>query len=122
MLGFLKQFGLGMVYILCSPLVLVFLCLWALYNLILFVIELIRALKSFFKGQSFFAEFPEDIEAKKILSIEAINGMQNQAISLGSPTITIENASFNIPQTNLNVNDNRPTLSRPTLDDEANKK
>lgn len=73
MLDFLKRFGLGILYVLISPFVLVFLFGWAVFTLGIFFVEIFKGVKSFFKGKKFFAEFPEDIEAKRILSLEPYN-------------------------------------------------
>ncbi len=70
MIDFLKRFGLGILYILVSPFAIAFLVLWTLYTIVVFIIELIHGIRSFFKGRKFFDEFPEDIEAKKILNLE----------------------------------------------------
>lgn len=70
MLDFLKRFGLGIVYVLLSPFIALFLILWALYALIIFFVQLFKSVKSFFSGHKFFEEFPEDIEAKRILELE----------------------------------------------------
>ncbi|MCQ2792180.1 MAG: hypothetical protein MJ208_01505 [Bacilli bacterium] len=88
MLDFLKRFGLGIVYVLISPFVLVFLACWAIFNLGIFAYELIQALGSFFKGKKFFAEFPEDIEAKRILSLEPYNNDPNQTAPVINQTPT----------------------------------
>jgi len=70
MLAFLKRFGLGILYIVISPFLLAFLLLWTLYTIGIFVVELFNGIKSFFKGRKFFQDFPEDIEAKRILSLQ----------------------------------------------------
>lgn len=77
MLDFLKRFGLGIVYILLAPFALLFLILWTLYTIVIFVIEIIHGLKSFFTGHKFFDEFPEDVEAKRILSIQEFTNTEN---------------------------------------------
>jgi len=70
MLDFLKRFGLGILYVVISPFLIAFLVFWALYLIGIFFIELFKSIKSFFKGRKFFQEFPEDIEAKRILNLE----------------------------------------------------
>ena len=93
MLDFLKRFGLGILYVLISPFVLVFLVLWAIFNLGLFFIEISKGIISFFKGKKLFPEFPEDVEAKRILSLEpfsnnepAVNNPQPQPVNNPNPT------------------------------------
>lgn len=78
MLDFLKRFGLGILYVLISPFLLIFLALWALYTLGIFFIELVKSFASFFKGKKFFPEFPEDVEAKRILSLEPYSNNEAQ--------------------------------------------
>lgn len=121
MLSFLKRFGLGMLYVLCSPLILAFLCLWAASNFLIFLIELCRAIKSFFKGRAFFVEFDEDIEAKKILSIEAINGGPNSSIVTPNMTMAIANMVSSQSAANIqpSFNNQQPMLSKPSINDEA---
>ena len=77
MLDFLKRFGLGILYVLISPFLLAFLLLWLLFDLGIFFVELFKGLVSFFKGQKLFPEFPEDIEAKRILSLEPFTNDQS---------------------------------------------
>ena len=77
MLDFLKRFGLGILYVLISPFVILFLLLWAIFDLGICLIEIVKAFISFFKGKRFFPEFPEDIEAKRILSLEPFTNEQN---------------------------------------------
>lgn len=77
MLAFLKRFGLGLVYILLSPFFALFIVCWAIYTIIIFIIEIVKGIKSFFKGKKFFEPFPEDIEANKILSLEPYKMNQN---------------------------------------------
>lgn len=77
MLDFLKRFGLGILYVLISPFVIAFLLLWAIFDLGLFFVGLTKGFISFFKGHSFFPEFQEDVEAKRILSLEPYVENQN---------------------------------------------
>lgn len=77
MLDFLKRFGLGILYVVISPFLVAFLLLWALYTTGIFCIELFNGIKSFFKGKKFFQEFPEDIEAKRILSLNQYQNPEN---------------------------------------------
>jgi len=70
MLDFLKRFGLGILYVVISPFLIAFLLIWTLYTIGIFFVEFFNGIKSFFKGRKFFQEFQEDIEAKRILSLE----------------------------------------------------
>lgn len=86
MLDFLKRFGLGIVYLLMSPFILLFLFIWTLYGIGIFFVEIFKGFKSFFKGKKFFEEFPEDVEAKRILNLDQAGNNQNS-----------DNISINIP-------------------------
>lgn len=79
MLDFLKRFGLGILYVLISPFVIAFLLLWAIFNLGIFFVQIIKGFGSFFKGKQFFPEFQEDVEAKRILSLEPYANDTNQS-------------------------------------------
>lgn len=105
MLDFLKRFGLGILYVLISPFVIAFLLLWAVYGLGSNFIELIRAFGSFFKGKKFFTPFPEDEEAKRILSLEPYANNQDVNTNTPAPEQTP-------PPTNENQNNDggNPTL------------
>ncbi|MCQ2793806.1 MAG: hypothetical protein MJ207_00315 [Bacilli bacterium] len=74
MLEFLKRFGLGILYIIISPFLVAFLALWLAYNIITYFIEVIRGIKHFFKGEKFFAPFPEEVQAKAILNTYTATG------------------------------------------------
>lgn len=78
MLDFLKRFGLGILYVLISPFVIAFLLLWAIFDLGIYFIEMFKGVKSFFKGKKMFPDFPEDVEAKRILSLEPYANDQTQ--------------------------------------------
>lgn len=79
MLEFLKRFGLGIFYTIASPFYLAFFLLWFLYTFILFFVELIKGIISFFKGKNFFPVVKEDQEAKIILSTLEDNNQINNA-------------------------------------------
>ncbi|MCQ2752756.1 MAG: hypothetical protein MJ206_00625 [Bacilli bacterium] len=78
MLEFLKRFGLGILYIIISPFLVAFLALWLLYNIIIYFVEVIRGIKHFFKGEKFFAPFPEDVQAKALLNTYTATGTTNK--------------------------------------------
>ena len=64
---FLKKFGQGLLYILCLPVFLVALSVYAVYGVILFIVVSIITIVNFFRGRPFNSDLPEDIEAKKRL-------------------------------------------------------
>lgn len=103
MLDFLKRFGLGILYVLISPFVIAFLLLWALYGLGINFIGICKCFASFFKGKKFFAPFPEDEEAKRILSLEPFAN-NNQEV-----------ASQTVEPTQPNDNNQNPDGGNPSL-------
>lgn len=60
MVGLLKAFGKGILYVLGFPFFLVALALFAVFGLGAFIFQLIRSIIFFFTGQKFFPELPED--------------------------------------------------------------
>jgi len=60
MVGLLKAFGKGILYVLGFPFFLVALILFAVFGLGAFIFQLIRSIIFFFTGQKFFPELPED--------------------------------------------------------------
>lgn len=68
MLNFLKSFGLGLLYMILSPVLLVILAMYGLYGIYNFFVELIKGLIRFFQGKPFFPPFDEDIKAENILN------------------------------------------------------
>lgn len=90
MLNFLKRFALGIVYVLISPFAIGFLLAWCLNNIVVFFIEMIKGIKSFLSGGKFFKEFPEDVEAKRILSLEPYNN-RRENMTINTPIINQNN-------------------------------
>lgn len=60
MIGLLKTFGKGILYVLGFPFFLVALVLFGVIGLFVFIFQLIRSIIFFFTGQKFFPELPED--------------------------------------------------------------
>lgn len=67
MFHFLKSFGLGLLYVILSPLLLVILVLVSLEGFLIYLIEGSKAIGRFFKGKKLFPPFEEDILAKQIM-------------------------------------------------------
>ena len=67
MKSFFKAFGLGILYVITLPIMVVVLALGMIYCIGLFFYMGVRALVSFFTGRRLFAELPEDKEARKII-------------------------------------------------------
>lgn len=68
MLKFIKSFGLGLLYMILSPILLLILAGFALYGLYNFVAVGVKGTIRFFKGKPFFPPFIEDEKAEKILT------------------------------------------------------
>ncbi len=62
---FLKKFGIGILYALGFPLLLVLVALVALYGVLVFLVEFVIMTINFFSGKKCFPVFPEDEEATK---------------------------------------------------------
>ena len=62
---FLKKFGIGILYALGFPLLLVLIALVAVYGVLVFLVEFVIMTINFFSGKKCFPVFPEDEEATK---------------------------------------------------------
>ena len=67
MLGFIKIFLQGILYVVLSPLILLILALYAVYCTLTFIYMAIKAVIVFFMGGTPMGDLPEDVEAKRIL-------------------------------------------------------
>lgn len=67
MLKFFQFFGLGLLYTLLLPFLLVFLALFSAYSILMMVFFFFKMIILFFAGRNIFKEFPEDIEARQTL-------------------------------------------------------
>jgi hypothetical protein len=65
---FLKMFGLGILYALLFPFLCVALALFAVYGIIVFLVEFVIMLVNFFSGKKLFPPYPEDLKAYEILT------------------------------------------------------
>ena len=64
MIGLLKAFGKGLLYVIGLPFFLLALAIFAVIGLFLFIYQIIRSIIYFFTGQKFFPELPEDKELR----------------------------------------------------------
>ena len=64
MVGLLKTFGKGILYVIGFPFFLVALLLFGVVGLFAFIFQLLRSIIFFFTGQKFFPELPEDKELR----------------------------------------------------------
>ena len=63
----LKEFGLGVLYAVLSPLILAVIAIVAIFGIFNFLVQFIIMLVHFFQGKSLFPTFPEDKKAYDIL-------------------------------------------------------
>lgn len=87
MIEFLKRFGKGILYVIVGPFLILFLIAWCLFNIFIFFGEFFKGIRSFFKGKKFLAEFPEEIEAKRILSLEPYNNNDDSIAPINVATM-----------------------------------
>ena len=76
MIGLLKMFGKGILYVIGFPFFVLALLLFGLVGVFLFIFQLIKSIFYFFTGRKFFPELPEDKELR--LMKEKAAGMNNQ--------------------------------------------
>ena len=67
MAGFFKGIAKGLLYFLFFPFGLIAIALYAVFGLVVFVIQFIRLIYLFFTGRNLQSDLPEDIEVKKII-------------------------------------------------------
>ena len=62
---FLKEFGIGIIFAICSPLLLALIALVAVFGVLDFIVEFVIMMVNFFSGKKCFPVFEEDEEAYK---------------------------------------------------------
>jgi len=67
MLGFIKIFLQGLLYVVTLPIILLILAGYAVYCVFVFIYIAIRSVIVFFMGGTPLGDLPEDVEAKRIL-------------------------------------------------------
>jgi hypothetical protein len=67
MIQFFKIILSGLLYIVISPLIALVVGLFLAYGLLIFVLLFLKSILLFFTGRTIFSDYPEDIQAKKIL-------------------------------------------------------
>jgi len=88
---FLKVFLSGIIYVLLSPVIALFLALYAVYCIFVFIYMAIRNLIVFFSGGNPLGDLKEDVEAKRILK-------EREEALLNQPQPQINNYYGTIPQ------------------------
>ncbi len=82
MLGFIKIFLQGLLYVVTLPLILLVLAGYAVYCVFVFIYIAIRSVIVFFMGGTPLGDLPEDVEAKRILMQRATTTPENSTQAL----------------------------------------
>ncbi len=132
MITFLKTFGKGILYFIGLPFLLLFLCLYGVYLLVIFFIVSIKSVILFFAGKNISIKDELDDKAFKILKAKGesrVNSYQNNYQQDVKPT-TINNTYNNlniVPPINSNILnssnliDNKLSNSDDVIDAKPNK-
>ena len=96
MLGFLKIFLQGVLYVVTLPLILLILALYAIYCVFVFIYIAIRSVIVFFMGGTPLGDLPEDVEAKRILMERQITKEEDSTQALAN---AIAQSQLQIAQT-----------------------
>ncbi len=108
---FIKNFGLGLLYFIALPLLILGVVCYAIYGLGVYVFYFFKGTIRFFKGDTFFEELPEDArvkEIKRILQEQAVNpnqGTQTAPVTASNNTSNVSNQD-NSQQSTYNVTNN----------------
>lgn len=109
MMSILKTFGIGLLYTILSPFILLVLVLYFAYTFIIFIAMFVVNVVYFFQGRSIKDELEIDKEAKKILQAQAAIEQQfkesilNQYSAVDS-SFNQNNFSSNAFNQNVNLN------------------
>lgn len=82
MLGFIKIFLQGLLYVVTLPIILLILGGYAVYCVFVFIYIAIRSVIVFFMGGTPLGDLPEDVEAKRILMQRATATPENSTQAL----------------------------------------
>ena len=116
MLGFLKVFGKGVLYTVLLPFILLTLCLYTVYCILIFIYTLIKSLILWIMGNSLFNDTKEDIEAKKILLARQNQQTQTQTNDQYKDALIATLASAVAAQAQSAQQPSQPVNETPTLD------
>ncbi len=127
MLGFIKIFLQGILYVVLLPFILLLLALYCVYCIIVFIYMAIRSVIVFFSGGTPLGDLPEDVEAKRILmereQAKSENTTQSLADALVQSQLQITQALLN-QQNQTSETAEQTELDKPvfeTTDEEENK-
>lgn len=107
MASFLKRFGLGILYVVLLPFLLIILVVFMLWGIVNFFIRFFMGVIHFFKGKNFIPPLKEDVEAKKILEqrLEAKKqASENPTPTNIQPAPQITNSNDNVVNFNGTIN------------------
>ena len=127
MLGFIKIFLQGILYVVLLPFILLLLALYCVYCIIVFIYMAIRSIIVFFSGGTPLGDLPEDVEAKRILmereQAKSENTTQSLADALVQSQLQITQALLN-QQNQTSETAEQTELDKPvfeTSNEEENK-
>ena len=127
MLGFIKIFLQGILYVVLLPFILLLLALYCVYCIIVFIYMAIRSVIVFFSGGTPLGDLPEDVEAKRILmereQAKSENTTQSLADALVQSQLQITQALLN-QQNQTSKTAEQTELDKPvfeTSNEEENK-
>lgn len=124
MLGFIKIFLQGILYVVFLPLILLVLALYAVYCVFVFIYISIRSIIVFFMGGTPLGDLPEDVEAKRILmereTAKQENTTQNLADAIVQSQLQIAQSLYNqqTQQQNSESSVEDSSLSEPEFETE----
>lgn len=124
MLGFIKIFLQGILYVIFLPLILLVLALYAVYCIFVFIYISIRSIIVFFMGGTPLGDLPEDVEAKRILmereTAKQENTTQNLADAIVQSQLQIAQSLYNqqAQQQNSESSVEDSSLSEPEFETE----
>lgn len=87
MLGFLKIFLQGILYVVFLPLILAILAIYCVYCIFVFIYIAIRSVITFFTGGTPLGDLPEEVEAKRILMERAQAKQENPTQALADALV-----------------------------------
>ncbi|MCQ2772426.1 MAG: hypothetical protein MJ238_04030 [Bacilli bacterium] len=94
MVKFIKNFGLGLVYFLTLPILLVAVLGYLVYGIGAWLFYCVKGIIRFFKGDSFFAELDEDRKVREI-KVRMAEASANPNPAPVAPTPTVSNSTTN---------------------------
>ena len=94
---FLKEFGIGIIFAICLPLLLVLIALVGVYGILDFIVEFIIMLINFFSGKKCFPVFEEDEEAyrRKQEALNIANEKENPQPAPQPSNIYVQQVYYN---------------------------